>query len=238
MLQFRYLNHSGFLVETDHHYLVFDYYPHAPYGNLEGGILCLSDLAADKPLAVFVSHAHYDHYSPEVHRFAAERPGTIVFLGDDIDPTDDATTIRPGADITMDGIRVRALRSTDQGVAFLVTVDGLTLYHAGDLNWWHWLGENEAWLRQVDAAYQGEIAKLAGESIDLAFVPVDPRLEGAALWGAQYFMKTVGARWLVPMHMWERYGICQELADHPDSAAFADRLVPITRRGQLVELLP
>lgn len=32
--------------------------------------------------------------------------------------------------------------STDEGVAFLVTAEGRTVFHAGDLNWWHWEGED------------------------------------------------------------------------------------------------
>ncbi len=36
------------------------------------------------------------------------------------------------------GAEIRTLRSTDEGVAFVVHYAGKTIYHAGDLNWWHW----------------------------------------------------------------------------------------------------
>ena len=39
------------------------------------------------------------------------------------------------------GAEIRTLRSTDEGVAFVVHYAGKTIYHAGDLNWWHWEGE-------------------------------------------------------------------------------------------------
>ena len=40
-------------------------------------------------------------------------------------------------------VQVETLKSNDEGVAFLVTAEGRTIYHAGDLNWWYWNGEPE-----------------------------------------------------------------------------------------------
>ena len=36
---------------------------------------------------------------------------------------------------------IASLKSTDEGVAFVVWAEGHSIYHAGDLNWWHWEGE-------------------------------------------------------------------------------------------------
>ena len=55
------------------------------------------------------------------------------------------------------------------------------VYHAGDLNWWHWEGESEEWNRKMAEDYRAEIDTLAGERIDLAFLPVDGRLGAAAV---------------------------------------------------------
>ena len=58
-----YLNHSGFVVETDTKILVFDYYKD-PSG--------IVDKAAktDKPFWFFVSHNHSDHFNPHIGDFA------------------------------------------------------------------------------------------------------------------------------------------------------------------------
>ena len=37
-------------------------------------------------------------------------------------------------------VDIRAFKSTDQGVAFLASLEGRTIYHAGDLNNWVWEG--------------------------------------------------------------------------------------------------
>ena len=42
-------------------------------------------------------------------------------------------------------VRIRTLKSTDEGVAFLVEAEGKSIYHAGDLNWWYWEGEPLSW---------------------------------------------------------------------------------------------
>ena len=74
-----YINHSGFLVETRLVNLLFD------YGEGE-----LPKMSEEKPLMVFISHSHRDHYNPAVfhlakhckniHYFISELfPVTIIF---------------------------------------------------------------------------------------------------------------------------------------------------------------
>ncbi|MEG0541550.1 MAG: MBL fold metallo-hydrolase [Angelakisella sp.] len=236
-MKFWYLNHSGFLVETEHHLLVFDYYTDVPAGGtLEQGVVTPTLLPEDKQLVVFVSHSHFDHYNKVVHRWKKERPDTLLFFGDDIPETDDATQVKSGETIQLEGIEVTALRSTDQGAAFLVKVDGKTIYHGGDLNWWHWDGEPDYFNDGMSTTFRAEVDKLKGASPDLAFLAVDPRLGRAAFWGAQYFMETVGAGCMVPMHFWDEYSVCEQFAEDSGSASFRDSIVLLSHRGQCVTL--
>lgn len=228
-----YLDHSGFAVETDQHILVFDYFTDAPKnGALEDGVVTIEKLPPNKRLAVFASHSHFDHYNKVVLDWKKIRPDSLVFLADDIAYEPETIRVSPSDHLHIDGIEVYALKSTDEGVAFLVTVDGKTLYHAGDLNWWHWEGEDAQWLEQMEQDYKTEIGKLQGSQIDVAFLPVDPRLENSAFWGAHYFMTTVGARFMIPMHLWENYGICTAFVEDNGSKSFADRVACINHRGQ------
>ena len=50
-----YLGHSGFLVETETAYFLFDY--------IRG---TLPEFSEKKKLYVFASHAHKDHWNPEI----------------------------------------------------------------------------------------------------------------------------------------------------------------------------
>ena len=138
-----YINHSGFFVELDTVCLLFDYW--------QGP---LPEPVPGKALLAFASHRHMDHYNPEIFAYAARWQQAKVILGNDIrlsakrkealGITDDAfLRMAPARDETVLGVRVRTLRSTDAGVAFLVEADGRTVYHAGDLNWWIWEAEPE-----------------------------------------------------------------------------------------------
>lgn len=49
-----YLNHSGFLLEWEDCFWIFDYYRGA-----------LPQLSPQKPVFVFCSHSHGDHFNPD-----------------------------------------------------------------------------------------------------------------------------------------------------------------------------
>ena len=133
MMKVTYLGHSGFLVETDDAYFLFDYY--------KGTV---PELDSSKKMFVFVSHGHYDHYSKRIYEFRKEFEEIYYILSWDVPAgSEKVYHLRPGEETEIAGCSVRTLRSNDEGVAFLVRYHGKTLYHAGDLNWWHWEGEPE-----------------------------------------------------------------------------------------------
>ena len=127
---------------------------------------------------------------------------------------------------------MRTLRSNDEGVAFLVHYHGQTLYHAGDLNWWHWEGEPEAYNTGMRRSYQAEINKLQGEKIDAAFVPVDPRLGEQYCWGIDCFMKRTDTKRVFPMHFWGNYDVFDRLMLEQCTQEYRDRIMKIEQEGQ------
>ena len=143
MMRVSFLDHSGFLAELPSAALLFDWW--------KGELPPLPD----KPLLVFASHRHPDHFDPKIFALDDGRRGIRFLLGKGIRLTDrnrarwsltDGTAekclILSGGERAepLPGVTVETLRSTDEGVAFLVTADGQTVFHAGDLNWWHWEG--------------------------------------------------------------------------------------------------
>ena len=68
-----YIHHSSFLVETDENYFLFDYF--------EGE---LPEFKEDKPLLVFASHRHGDHFSPVIFDLVKTHASTGFVLSDDI----------------------------------------------------------------------------------------------------------------------------------------------------------
>lgn len=206
-----YLHHSGFFVETEKKILLFDYYT-------EGGRKEYFDPMAysDKEIYVFVSHAHEDHYDRRILDWDT-LPNVKYVLSADVNTMADVEAevlrVQPHEEYTFGGISIRTLQSNDEGVAFLVKADGKTIYHAGDLNWWHWNGEPDFFNDDIKKSYTTEIDLLKGEEIDVAFIPADLRLEDKYFWAVNYFQQAVGAKVLFPMHFWGRFDVCEMLRD-------------------------
>lgn len=227
MMKVTYLGHSGFLVETEEGYLLFDYYKGE-----------LPQMDSSKKLYIFVSHAHYDHYSREIFSLRGKASQVFFILSWDIpvkdeDAGDDILFLRPGEERKVsDQCTVRTLRSNDEGVAFLVHFGRRTIYHAGDLNWWHWEGEPEEYNTSMRRSYQSEINKLQGERIDAAFVPVDPRLGEQYCWGIDCFMKRTDTARVFPMHFWGNFQVFDRLMLEKCTEEYKDKIMKIEKEGQ------
>lgn len=200
-MRLRYLGNSGFLLRLGADLLVFDCCNPQSHPELSGL------LAAAPRAAVFVSHRHGDHYNREIRRFL--RPGHAeLILSSDIAPLSGALRISPGERLTVNGLNVRAFGSTDEGVSFLVEAPGWTIFHAGDLNNWHWKGEStkEEALAAENAflAIVNEIVR-CGAKIDIAMFPVDPRMGEEHERGAVQFAQALRPRLFVPMHFGARF---------------------------------
>ena len=179
-----YIQHSGFAVEMEDKVLIFDYYR----GELPA-------FGRDRDVYVFVSHKHYDHYQRSIFTWTGKFPRITYILSSDVEeavpssaPKDNMYFMEPGETLQIKAgeseLLIETLRSTDEGVAFVVKTAGHTIYHAGDLNWWHWEEETDTYNRFMKEAYQKEIGMLEGMHIDAAFVPLDPRLDREYYWGA------------------------------------------------------
>ena len=225
-----FLDHSGFLVEFKDAYFLFDYYK----GDLP-------KFNPDKKMYVFASHAHYDHYRKDIFKLQEDVAEITFLLSSDIltdqalqGATDSSRILQmaPGEQRKVGNARIQTLRSTDEGVAFLVDYAGKTIYHAGDLNWWHWEGEPEEENEEMGRAYRAEINRIQGKRIDLAFVPVEPRLEKQYFWGLDYFMKHTDTRIVFPMHFWGDYTIFDRLAGEKCTQEYVSNIIRIERAGQ------
>ena len=193
------IGHSGFLVETERQLLLFDYFC--------GDLSPFNRKPADKPLFVFVSHAHPDHFNPEIFSLAGKGRRVKYLLSIDlrgnssVPPDADAVYLDAGKDEVIPGLgRVRTLRSTDEGVAFLVETGAETVFHAGDLHWWDWPGEDPEWLGEQKRVFQAEIGRLAGTRPDVAFLVLDDRLEENYAEGMAWFLSVCAPRYALPMH--------------------------------------
>ncbi len=204
------IGHSGFLVETQRQLLLFDAQRFDP--------ALLEEKPAEKPLFVFVSHAHPDHFNPIIFSLAGARRPVRYLLSFDLKGN---PAIPAGADAVyldadrtygIEGLgRVETLLSNDEGVAFLVDTGGETLFHAGDLNWWDWEGEDAAWLAEHERVFLEETEKLAGLRPDAAFVVLDDRLGDRFAKGMLRILSVCRPRYVLPMHFWQDRTVIERL---------------------------
>ena len=184
-----YIEHSGVMVELDDRAFLFDYF--------RGDIP-----KTDKPLYIFSSHRHRDHFNKAIMDMGCEK----LILSNDIRAVPTENTIKLGANknIETDGMKIRTLRSTDEGVAFIVEYKGKTIYHAGDLNDWYWKGESDDLNAKMTKSYRDIILKGFSDiaKVDIAFLPVDPRQEEYCGCGADFFLDNVKAEHIFPIHFW------------------------------------
>ncbi len=163
--------------------------------------------------AIFITHAHFDHLSPQdIHRIHAE--GTKLFAPADVaaELAGDVTPVAPGDAFEVLGIGVQAVPAynvleerldfhpkANRWVGYVFTTPGGTYYHAGDTDHVEELNEVRA---------------------DVAFVPIGGTFtmsppEAAGL------VKVIGPKVAVPMH----YGFV--VGDRRDADVFAQEAAPV-----------
>ena len=232
-MKITYIHHSSFLVETGTKYLLFDYY--------EGKI---PELEKDKPLFVFASHRHGDHFSPVIFELAKNHPEVTYILSSDIwrvripeDLQEQTVSMKSHTELEIcEGLMVKTLKSTDEGVAFFVTCDGYRIYHAGDLNNWYWEGEPDTWNEKMERVYRAEIGRISDETADAAFIPLDPRQGEAFYLGIHQFMQYSDAKHIFPMHCWGDFSVIERIKEMPCSESYRDRIADIREDGQAFEI--
>lgn len=232
-LQITYLSHSGFAVRTKDTLLVFDDAQGKPEAGdtLKTGRVTKSLIDAHQRTIFFVSHAHADHFSPSIYDFA---DGMVHYvLGDDLPARYAGFRMSKGDTLSVGSADIEAFDSTDEGVSFLVQIDGWTLFHAGDLNLWHW--REESTLKEIDQAeraYEEAVAPLEKRKIDIAFFPLDPRMGQMYDAGAVHFLMHIKPRILIPMHWWGRADAARDFARR-NSEKHAE-VIALTTPGQTI----
>ncbi len=238
-MKITYIHHSAFAVVGDKKVFIFDYF----LGELP-------QFDENAQIYAFASHKHPDHFSLDLFHSLEKYNHVTYFLANEIRLNEkylERKGINPAVKSRMipvkrhmrtkhNDIVVETLESTDTGVAFIVEWDGKTIYHAGDLNWWHWNMGTEEENERMGLRYREEIDRLKGRHFDAAFVPVDPRLEDAYDYGIRYFMEQTDTANVFPMHFWRDYGIVDKLVQSERNSFFADRVKAICGEGDTWEI--
>ena len=142
-----YIYHSGFAIEAVGTTVIIDYYKDSSEEAPDRGIVHDHLLKKPRTLYVLSSHFHPDHFNRDILSWKEQRPDIRYIFSKDIlkhrrATAEDAVYINKGDVYEDENIRIEAFGSTDVGISFLIDLQGVRLFHAGDLNNWHWSEES------------------------------------------------------------------------------------------------
>ena len=189
-----YIEHSCFLVETTECYLLFDYYC---------GEVPLPALDPAKPLLLFNSHAHHDHFSKDIFALRDRYPSAHFVLSADI-PVPAA--VQPFT-------------------CSMLPHEHRLIQLAG--------GRAAVSMEPDDAPNADEeLERIRGRHFTAAFIPLDPRLKGWWK-GIEDFMHYADADRIFPMHNFGEKGLPKKFLALDCAAGYKNRICdveePLTR---------
>jgi ankyrin repeat protein len=234
--QIWYLGNCGFAIRTAGHFLIFDYYnygknpanPRLANGHIEPAEI------ADQNVVVFVTHGHADHYDTSIfnwknniknieyiYGFNPSAPGQTPYSGPEYQ------YVGPHENKIIDDINVKTIAANDAGVGYLVNVDGLTIYHAGD---------HAGWAEGQRDGYMGEIDYLLGltNNIDLAFLNATgchSHDTTALAEGTLYTLNKLAPKIWIPTHGLNREYVYRSFIAKMDSVGGKVKAASIENRG-------
>ncbi len=153
-------------------------------------------LGGKQPLAdlVLVSHEHHDHCSPDDVKKISGPNTVVVASASAAARLRGAQTVRPGDRLTAAGVEIEAVRAYNvnkfrspgvpfhpreaEHVGYVVTVNGVRIYHAGDTD---------------------QIPEMADLSCDVALLPVSGTYV-MTVEEAVEAARTIGPQIVIPMH--------------------------------------
>ena len=240
-MRLTYIYHSCFAIEGEDYTVLIDFFKDTE-GDFDTGYVNRNLLTRGGRLYVLSSHSHHDHFSKKILKWKEKRNDIIYILSEDIllcnkAKQNDAHFIDKGEIYKDDLLTVTAFGSTDIGVSFLIEIEGKQIFHAGDLNNWHWNEEStpeEA--AQAEQLFISELADISAKisHFDVAMFPIDKRLGKDYMRGAEQFLFAVKTDLFVPMHFGKYYE--SAAAIRPFAESKGGRIVQWSHKGQSVEL--
>ncbi len=204
---------SGFTVAVGKTLLIFSYWQEHVTQELR---LNDKDLSGFNNIVVFIPGASVEHNDPAVWQFSRGFPITYVASADaesELKEHAGLRLIHRGESIKVSNVQIKAYPTTDAGVAFMVKISGVHIFHAGDLNLWHW--REQSTLREItrsEEEFYRLVSDIREDRIDICMFPVDPNQGGFYDAGANHFIMAKKPRLFFPMHWGARSEIAQDYA--------------------------
>jgi L-ascorbate metabolism protein UlaG (beta-lactamase superfamily) len=238
-LEIRYLDNSGFCVFLNETTLIMDYYN--DFGTddihaLDHGVITKDAVKRNEKTYVLSSHVHYDHFNRCIFDLKKHNSNIKYILDSGIklrNQSCDIKRLKRGEIYKDEHIFIKAFGSTDIGISYLIKAEGKTIFHAGDLNYWHW--KEEASVRYAARAKR-MFLKILDDierencEMDLLFFPVDYRMGNDGDAGAKIMLERFKPKMFVPMHFSNKYSGLEKFK----ASMKNDNIWAIKKRGDIL----
>lgn len=220
-----YVWHDCFVYEDKTNIIVFDFWKDTLSENNDTPIF-IKNADKNKHLYVLVSHHHKDHFVKKIFEWEKLFRNVSYIISKDVERSvkylfntksvfkgikpspENVIVLSKGETFENDNFKVSAFGSTDIGNSYVIVVNNITLFHAGDLNAWIWKDEstNEE-IQKALKDYEDILEEIYKKYklFDLAMFPVDARMGRDYYEGARIFVSKFDIGHFFPMHfcLWE-----------------------------------
>ena len=250
-----YLGHSGFLLELESATLIFDWY--------QGEI---PPLRGDKPVYIFASNINQDHFRPEIFGAVEQLPHAEIFIGYDHSISEVDTFLDGLPEKIQDHVScfdgearlyseneemlVSSIPATENGVAFIVEIEGKTIFHGGTLylnqtaseeeyNTWYKkmkteqpelnVADYEMYLEHCEEEFGKCTEKIKGRVFDYAMLPLEPKHGDIGERTIKRYMQVAEYKTWSPMQLHGMYEAVDEfVTGYPE---FAKNMIGVTTKS-------
>ena len=204
-----YIYHSAFVIELEKSILIFDFYKFPNDTKKEKEEFFNRFIKKnDKKVYIFSTHSHSDHFNKEILTWLEMNENIKYILSDDIRIYKHKNFYFTKEDdsFELDNLKISTFGSTDLGSSFYINTENKNIFHSGDLHFWHWEDDTPKEEKSMYDAYIFQLEKITKlDRIDIAFVPVDPRLGVNTLEGVELFYEILKPKIIIPMHFSDDY---------------------------------
>lgn len=205
---------SAFTVSVNKTLMIFSYRETGFGGLPESARLKEADFYSYNNILVFVPNGSREHFDEVIFGWNQAYPISYIIEKKAMENQSKKANVLlagEGAEFSIAQARIRVFGSSGDGVSFLVQTEGISVFHAGDLNLWHWREQSDLQeIRDAEKRFYDEVAKIPKNSIDLCMFPLDPNLGGLYSAGANHFIMAIRPKVFFPMHFYNRHEVALE----------------------------
>ncbi len=236
-----YIYHSCYLIEFDEFSILIDYYKDA---DRPDGTRWVEDylLNKEEELYVLCTHSHSDHYNPDILSWRNWKKNIKYIFSEEILESEELKEtsvyfLNKEQVFEDHRVKIKAFGSTDAGGSFLINCGGKLIFHAGDLNNWHWREEVDA---EEALSYENhflcelELISEKSDNLYIAMFPVDPRLGKDYMRGPEQFIARIKTDYFMPMHFGDKYDMANQFEE--TAKKYDCKYLPLTQKGQSYHL--